>query len=89
MGVERRSSRKVSHLGPVELKESLTNGSDPFEKECIDLFFIEEKNIGDPISISITLEPKGKEKTTTKIFVMNLNSLGVLGNLFSGANFER
>jgi len=46
-------------LGPVELKESLTNGNNPFEKECIDLFHIEDKDIGDPLSVTITLEPKG------------------------------
>ncbi|UJR33276.1 hypothetical protein I4U23_020731 [Adineta vaga] len=46
-------------LGPLELKESLTNGKNPFEKECIDIFHIEEMDIGDPKSIAITLEPKG------------------------------
>jgi hypothetical protein len=43
----------------VELKESLTNGNNPFEKECIDLFHIEDNDIGQPLSITITLEPKG------------------------------
>ena len=43
----------------MELKESLTNGNNPFEKECIDLFHIEDTDIGDPISVTITLEPKG------------------------------
>ncbi|CAF3414290.1 unnamed protein product [Rotaria socialis] len=46
-------------LGPMELRESLTNGNNPFEKECIDLFHIEDDDIGDPISITITLEPNG------------------------------
>ena len=43
----------------MELKESLTNGNNPFEKECIDLFHIEDIDIGQPLSITITLEPKG------------------------------
>ena len=43
----------------MELKESLTNGNNPFEKECIDLFHFEDNDIGDPLSITITLEPKG------------------------------
>ncbi len=43
----------------MELKESLTNGNNPFEKECIDLFHIEDKDIGDPLSVTIILEPKG------------------------------
>ncbi len=51
--------RKCIFLGPIELKESLTNGNNPFEKECIDLFHIEDDDIGDPISLTITLEPKG------------------------------
>lgn len=53
----------------MELKESLTNGNDPFEKECIDLFHIEDKDIGDPISVTITLEPKGnlQEKNMTDV----------------------
>jgi hypothetical protein len=55
------NSCKLFRLGPIELKESLTNGSSPFEKECIDLFHIEDNDIGDPISVSITLEPKGKQ----------------------------
>ncbi|CAF0962118.1 unnamed protein product [Adineta steineri] len=46
-------------FGPIELKESLTNDNDPFEKECVDLFRIEDIDIGDPLSVSITLEPKG------------------------------
>ncbi|CAF2992783.1 unnamed protein product [Rotaria sp. Silwood2] len=46
-------------FGPLELKESLTNGNNPFEKECIDLFHIEDDDIGDPISVKITLEPNG------------------------------
>ncbi|CAF1622097.1 unnamed protein product [Rotaria magnacalcarata] len=46
-------------LGPMELRESLTNGNNPFEKECIDLFHIEDDDMGDPISITITLEPNG------------------------------
>jgi hypothetical protein len=43
----------------MTLKESLTNGSNPFEKECIDLFHIDDDDIGDPISMTVTLEPKG------------------------------
>ena len=46
-------------VGPFDLKESLTNGANPFEKECIDLFHFEDNDIGDPISMKITLEPKG------------------------------
>ncbi|CAF3422411.1 unnamed protein product [Rotaria sp. Silwood1] len=46
-------------FGPIELKESLTNGNNPFEKECIDLFHIEDDDIGDPISVKMTLEPNG------------------------------
>ncbi|CAF3611650.1 unnamed protein product [Adineta steineri] len=46
-------------FGPIELKESLTNDNDPFEKECVDLFHIEDIDIGDPLSVSITLESKG------------------------------
>lgn len=45
--------------GPLELNESMTNGTHPFEKECIDLFHIEDDDIGDPISIKITLERNG------------------------------
>ncbi|CAF0798269.1 unnamed protein product [Rotaria sordida] len=47
-------------FGPMEFRESLTNGNNPFEKECIDLFHIEDDDIGDPISVTITLEPNGK-----------------------------
>jgi hypothetical protein len=50
---------KIFILGPMTLKESLTNGSNPFEKECIDLFHIDDDDIGDPISMTVTLEPKG------------------------------
>ena len=46
--------------GPIELKESLTNGNKPFEKECIDLFHIEEDDVGDLTSLALTLEAKGK-----------------------------
>lgn len=46
-------------VGPLELKESLTNGTNPFENECIDLFYFEENDIGDPTSMTVTLEPKG------------------------------
>lgn len=49
-----------SFVGPFDLKESLTNGTDPFEKECIDLFHFEDNDIGDPTSMKITLEPKGQ-----------------------------
>lgn len=45
--------------GPIHLKDSLTNGTNAFQKECIDLFHIEDKDIGDPIAILINLEPKG------------------------------
>jgi hypothetical protein len=42
----------------MESKESLTNGNHSFEKESIDLFHIEDDDIGDPMSMTITLEPK-------------------------------
>lgn len=56
-------------LGPVELKESLTNENSPFEKDCIDLFHIEDNDIGDPISMTITLEPKGKSFKSNCLFL--------------------
>jgi len=41
------------------LKDSLTNGTNAFQRECIDLFHVEDKDIGDPTAITINLEPKG------------------------------
>jgi hypothetical protein len=45
--------------GPIELKQSLTSGNHPFERECIDLFAINEINIGNPTSLTMTVEPRG------------------------------
>ena len=49
----------VLFLGPIDLKDSLTNGNHPFERECIDLFHVEDTDIGHPLSLTITFEPKG------------------------------
>jgi hypothetical protein len=78
-------------LGPIELKESLTNGENPFEKECIDLFHIEDDDIGDPISITITLEPKGYLEKKRKYFTNfdPLIYLDIMSHLFNGAKCER
>lgn len=76
-------------VGPLELKESLTNGTDPFENESIDLFHFEEDDIGDPTTMTVTLEPKGSLKRVPYQSIHLGIYLGLMSHLLNSAKCER